>query len=79
MFIDGDEKSYDSSFRLFIPKAKRLGWGDDMRKAMNEGNVPDWFMDSCRKIDYLFTRAHLLAGRCFFMPFKEVENTWQTE
>ncbi len=43
-----------------LGKAKRLGWREDMRKAMNEGNVPDWFMDSCRKIDYLFTRAHFV-------------------
>ncbi len=41
-----------------LGKAKRLGWGEDMLKTMNDVSVPDWFKDSCRKIGHLSTRAH---------------------
>lgn len=33
----------------------------DFESAMREKNIPEWYIDSCRKIRYLFPRAHATA------------------
>lgn len=33
----------------------------EYEKTMREGGIPDWFIDSCKKISYLFPRAHAVA------------------
>ena len=42
-------------------KAKRRGWKDDMFAVMKIDSIPDWFIESCEKVDYLFTRAHAMS------------------
>ncbi len=41
--------------------AAKKGLESDMRTAMEKAGIPDWYIDSCEKIQYLFPKAHAVA------------------
>ncbi|MBD5807319.1 PolC-type DNA polymerase III [Lactobacillus sp. 0.1XD8-4] len=49
------------SFQIMEHVRKGRGIPEDWQKKMHEANVPQWYMDSCLKIKYMFPRAHAAA------------------
>ncbi len=56
-------KGMDARMSFFIMESVRKGKGlkEDWENAMREASVPEWFIDSCKKIKYMFPRAHSVA------------------
>ena len=49
------------SFKTMESVRKGRGLKPEMEQMMSEINVPSWFVDSCKKIQYMFPRAHAAA------------------
>ena len=53
----------DATEAFYIMESVRKGRGlkEDQEKAMKALAVPQWFIDSCKKIKYMFPKAHAVA------------------
>ena len=50
-----------TAFEIMESVRKGRGLKDYMEEAMNESRVPDWFVNSCKLIKYMFPKAHAVA------------------
>ena len=57
------QKGLDSNAAFLITESVRKGKGltPEWENTMRTHDVPDWYIDSCRKIQYMFPKAHAAA------------------
>ncbi len=59
LIYNGLEKG--TAFKIMEDVRKGRGLKPEYEQAMIEQNIPTWYMDSCKKIKYMFPKAHAAA------------------
>ena len=51
----------EMAFKIMEDVRKGKGLRDNMVEAIRAADTPDWYVDSCQKIKYMFPKAHAVA------------------
>ncbi len=49
------------AFKIMESVRKGKGMSEDQEKLLVEANIPEWYIESCKKIKYMFPKGHAVA------------------
>ncbi len=61
LYLIGQGVDKELSFKIMEAVRKGRGLTADQEKVMRENGVPEWYLNSCKKIQYMFPKAHASA------------------
>lgn len=59
LIIKGVEKK--TAFTIMEKVRKGKGLSEEHEEIMKKANIPEWYIDSCKKIKYMFPKGHAVA------------------
>ncbi len=61
LYLIGKDMDMERSFTIMEAVRKGKGLKPEWEQEMKEHGVPQWYIDSCNKIKYMFPKAHAVA------------------